>query len=264
MRRQDRCVRCCSCSRSCGRLGILGLAFQAVGFSLDCLRKIIRVVHAVLNISSTATHIIWYSTLESLSFQGRGILQIRSCRGSLIHERQTYDHVAFTTGREDMITIDQGGRAIQVQSAVDDPLRHLALRWELHASLGQLQASLSLLNAHNTTLYDSIGGAMLLPNLTKAILVNCDHPMNTPVGKQNLSGWLLISPCLTSLQGISLGGCYIFPTGGVESLQLYCLAWICSYMNLTFDDVLTVLRQRACFDCCLQACKELGSSYLVL
>ncbi|RWA07339.1 hypothetical protein EKO27_g7756 [Xylaria grammica] len=203
-------------------------------------------------VSSTQTHVFWYSILDESAPITTDPLRITSYRGRLMYERQVYERVLCD--RMNMLgnTVLEGVNK-PVNSATHKLYPDARAQWEIRTPLGFLYASLTLTSAG--TSYGSVNPQLTIRMLTSFVIVNCEHPVDSPATEQRPE-WVYWFPGKSDNIERELE---IFPVAGVGELQMYCLGLISERRA-----ELSVIRGRACFDRCIKACKMKESRFLIL
>ncbi|KAI3317171.1 hypothetical protein HD806DRAFT_393521 [Xylariaceae sp. AK1471] len=225
--------------------------------------------HGGILVKSTKTHVFWYSMLDDFVPRNTGYARLTSCRGRLMYERQVYDEVQSMTYFEHGGSDDLREFKSPITSVTQNLCPDATTQWRLTVPQGELHAELSLTSREDLSKsYSSVNPLMALNMLTSSRLVNCKHPIDGRV-ENDRSSWKYWAPYgqdLLNSPNMIPANLNIFPVGGVRQLQMYCLAWIGSlpasrdvrsygrYSNV-------VVRQRACFDCCIQVCEATGDDY---
>ncbi|KAI0514332.1 hypothetical protein F5B22DRAFT_611138 [Xylaria bambusicola] len=207
-------------------------------------------------LSSTPTHVVWPSLLDEMVPTRDGICRISSCPGRIMYEREDYDNVYIFN--DDHYKGEWQGMAPREpeetdRSPVQGPWASMTVQWELFRYQGCLYASQSLIHRRNPEKYgwsNTILGARL------PLLINCDHPKDSPPTPKAENGpRVYATPSSIRREGGKLN---IFPVSGVPELQLFVLGMKASKKSPV------AIRQRACFDCCIEACNKAGIHTLII
>lgn len=216
----------------------------------------------------------WFSTLDAPLHSDRGYLSITSCRGRIIHGRDLYNTVydGYWTMAADGNTpnVEQ----YTLESVSHQPFSTFQLRWRITASRAELFANLTVIDEEGTeTTYKPYSSLKALDTLADALVVNCEHAVESSLDQSK------VEQKLRSVKGqfmktLSVPGelssdiIRIYPMGGNRGLQMYCLG--CIRIHHRIDPRIgpkppgVILRQEACFNCCMEACEEYKFNYLIL
>ncbi|KAI1737336.1 hypothetical protein F4680DRAFT_219264 [Xylaria scruposa] len=206
----------------------------------------------------------WFSALDTPLLSTRGFLSINYCQGCIIHGRELYKEVydQLNTLYDEVPSIEK----YTLESVTHQPFSKFHFQWQIETGQGCLFAGLSVINRENNdTMYKSYPSIMALDALAFALIVNCEHTVERSLDRSKVKreprAVRQLSTEPTSIPERLLRAT-IFPTGGDGRLQIYCVALIAKRRNLsTFD---TALRENACLDCCIEACKKYNYHYLIL
>ncbi|KAJ2989816.1 hypothetical protein NUW58_g3277 [Xylaria curta] len=189
-------------------------------------------------VSSSATHVFWLSILDNLALGSNGYRRITSIPGRLIHGRETYNNIWPNDIFRNNIKDTKESYELPV-SAAQNIFSNLKTQWNLSDFLGILRGDLSLIDRRKPkTELSAIDPLQTLEMMASSIL---------------MPSWRYLDPC-GAYEGEYLmrqGQLNIFPTGGVGELQFYCLGWLGMEVKGTSPRPVVVVRQRACFDCCV-------------
>ncbi|KAI0418368.1 hypothetical protein F5X98DRAFT_337870 [Xylaria grammica] len=212
-------------------------------------------------VSSTKTHVFWYSILDESALGTTDHLRITSYRGRLMYERQSYDQVWCDDSSESR-NMAPGGTNKHVNSATHKLYPDAKAQWEIHTQLGGLYGNLTLTSIlEPETRYGGVDSWLSISMLTSFVLVDCKHPVDSPATEKRPE-WKYWSP--GELGDVAEGELKIFPVAGGEELQLCCLGLIHNEEQDDELDAKPVIRGRACFDCCIKVCEMERSRFLIL
>ncbi|KAI0532336.1 hypothetical protein GGR58DRAFT_490641 [Xylaria digitata] len=213
-----------------------------------------------LLVSSTTTHVFWYSILDDLVPKRTDYLRITCRRGRLMYEREVYHEIRQGSPFEVKGTVQRLKKPLD--SATQNFYPDLKTQWRLTTQSGALYADL-ILTTHRKSreIYVSLNPFLAIQMLQRTLLVNCKHPMDSSIRGRKPS-WELHSPDDDSDSPSQCLG--IFPVGGVGELQMCCLESIIRGRSENMHKSPVVIRKRACFDCCIKVCKENNSRFLIL
>ncbi|KAI0858203.1 hypothetical protein F4860DRAFT_322547 [Xylaria cubensis] len=196
-----------------------------------------------LLVSSTKTHVFWISTFDDFRPKNTGVLSITSLRGRIWHEGEAYNDI-----KKDKIY-----RTHLSTPKLESGFAYPKLQWELGVYMRSLSASLALTNHREPrNIYGYSDPISAIDMLKVSVLVNCKHPVEEP---SELTG-LLSKGWYSMLQ--------IFPMGGIGEVQMFALGQIASWKELLKPAPRVVIRQGACFACCIKACERVKAEYLLL
>jgi hypothetical protein len=216
-------------------------------------------------VQSTQTHVFWYSVLDNPVPRTNGYARISSCRGQLMYKGQVYNGVRFTAHKPSYTSsLMEESPAVAV---IEKFCSNADTQWQVTVDQDSLCAELSFVQRENPQIiYSSVNPLMALQLLASSVFINCEHPADGRIEKH--------PGIYKAPHGNAVGGrliqtpAFIFPVGGAGHLQLYCLSWIGSAQvqvnQFTPAPPTVVVRQRACFDCCIRVCKEMDAHYLIL
>ncbi|KAI0445066.1 hypothetical protein F4803DRAFT_509250 [Xylaria telfairii] len=194
---------------------------------------------------STRTHVFWFSIFDDFAPKSTGVLWMSSCRGRILHERETYTEVVTNYNKR------YSPHTSRVDTLFEFELFYPKLRWELDVDLGTLCASLSLVNSQEPkTVHGYLDPISAIKMLKSSVLVNCKHRAEPP------------GEATAALPKEDHEGLKIFLVSGVGALQMYGLGWIGRDTGDLRPKV--VIQQGACVACCIKACKMVNSENLLL
>ncbi|KAI0863629.1 hypothetical protein F4860DRAFT_44145 [Xylaria cubensis] len=256
-------------SRACSRTTCASTIFS------DVWQLLLRESRPKSNIivKSSQSDSFWFSVLDTPLLPTCGYLSIASCRGCIIHGRELYKEVYDET---ETLPFDDAPRIEKytLESVTNQPFSKFSLQWQMKMGPTSLSAGLSVINGENTDkVYKSYSSLTALDTLASILIVNCEHTAESSPNLSKLKWEPRTTRKLKFVRAISYprgtSGTKIYPMGGNRGLQIYCLALIgasqptesCPYKRFRYC---LVLRQNACFDCCIKACESYGCYYLIL
>ncbi|KAI8947464.1 hypothetical protein F4801DRAFT_592569 [Xylaria longipes] len=222
-------------------------------------------------VKSSQSDCFWFSALDNPLLSTCGYLSITSRRGRIIrgHElyNEVYDKSQETLRYDEVASVEE----YTLESVTHQPFSKFHFQWQMEIDQACLSASLSVMNGENIeNAYKSYPSLLALDTLAYMLVVNCEHPAPSSLDQSKVS-WKFrsgsgFSMYVRSDLGASAGRS-IYPLGGNRELQMYCLGAIGAWpgrVTGNFSDFGVVLRQKACFDCCVKACEEYSCRHLIL
>ncbi|KAK5630903.1 hypothetical protein RRF57_006618 [Xylaria bambusicola] len=174
-----------------------------------------------------------------------------------MYEREEYSHVVWLRDnnikrkRPGMATIEPDETA---RSTARDLWVATKVQWELFRDEDNLYATRALVNRREPSKTYSYSNSIY--TIQPPILVNCEHPKDSPPRpKKENSQWVYVIPDDICFEEGKLN---IFPVSGVPELQMFVLGM------RSLKRLRVAIRQRACFDCCIKACKQAKINTLII
>ncbi|KAI0447766.1 hypothetical protein F4803DRAFT_497434 [Xylaria telfairii] len=217
-------------------------------------------------VQSGGSDCFWFSALDAPLLSVRGYLSITSCRGRIIYRRELYAYVDSSLHRPyfNEPRIEQ----YTLQSVSHQPFSNFRARWQIAVSQAKLHAGLSVIDEEENDIYHAYSSLDALNMLAYTLVVNCEHQLESSLDQSEVKQKLRsvkgeFMKTISNLRQNSSDIIGIYPMGGNKGLQMYCLGCI-GGLEVRFPPTTVILRQEACFDCCIKACEEYKCDYLIL